>query len=190
MKERLRLFVGLPLGELARAAVAARMESFRARAPRARWVRPEKLHLTLAFLGGCAPEALPPLAELLGEVGPRHAPLELRFTTLDGFGVRRRPKVFFLNVEGELTRLHSLQGELSSGLARLSHPQEARGFHPHLTLARARDPRGDPALGGCLGEGGPEIPDRIDRLVLFESRTVKGEARYEQHVVVRLGSGA
>ncbi|MFP2910467.1 2'-5' RNA ligase family protein, partial [Pyxidicoccus sp. 3LFB2] len=54
----------------------------------------------------------------------------------------------------------------------LGFEPEHREYTAHLTLARAKDPRGDPALARCaqaleasdFGEG------RVDRLVLFESK--------------------
>jgi 2'-5' RNA ligase len=52
-------------------------------------------------------------------------------------------------------------------------------FAPHLTLGRARSPRGAPALAPALAAPpGPPLPWRPDALVLFESHLDPGGARH------------
>jgi 2'-5' RNA ligase len=58
-------------------------------------------------------------------------------------------------------------------------PEEER-FSPHLTLARSRDPRGDPGLEGCLSLIGEtdfgEV--RVKEIVVFRSDLTPQGARY------------
>ncbi|MFP2930804.1 2'-5' RNA ligase family protein, partial [Pyxidicoccus sp. 3LG] len=73
---------------------------------------------------------------------------------------------------GATDALKALQADAASALQPLGFEPEHREYTAHLTLARSKDPRGDPALARCahalsesdFGEG------RVDRLVLFESK--------------------
>lgn len=92
-------------------------------------------------------------------------------------------------LDPELARLHALHGSVASALRTLGHALEARPYHPHITLARARDMRGDRPLTGCVAllASLPPAPIRVDELVLYESHTGRGGSKYEALHRARLG---
>jgi 2'-5' RNA ligase len=70
--------------------------------------------------------------------------------------------------------------------------RDTRPFRPHLTLARSDGVAGAGETARILVDeaGGLDIRWLVDRLVLFESVTGGGPARYEPLLVVPFGPGA
>jgi len=167
----MRLFVAVTLGAAIEAQVRTALEHLKGLAPRARWVPPENLHLTLSFLGEVASERVPALAEALQRVGEAHAPLVLSVCEGGSFGSPSHPRVLWADIRGDTAALGALQAAVVEALKPLGFPPEERAFTAHLTLARARVPRGDQELTECVRalRGSRWGETRVDRLVLFES---------------------
>lgn len=168
----MRLFVAVVLGEDVERHATEAIERLRPRAPHARFVRPEGMHLTLSFLGEVDPALLPALEEALTRVASHHAPFTLTVERGGSFGAQSHPRVLWADVRGDTAALKAMQAEVAAELEKLGFPREAREYAAHLTLARAKVPRGDAALAACVRE----LQDahwgeaRVDRLLLFESK--------------------
>lgn len=186
----LRLFVAVDLGEKVRRSMERLLEELRPLAPEARWVAPEKAHLTLAFLGSTEESLVPRLVEALRAAAAAAAPFQLRIQGGGAFGSRQRPRVLWAGVEGDTAALLALHGRTDAGLQPLGYQPEAREYRPHLTLARARDPRGDRGLRPCAEalDGRSLGVAQIDRLILFRSELRRGGAHYTPLAEVALGS--
>ncbi|HEV2344965.1 MAG TPA: RNA 2',3'-cyclic phosphodiesterase, partial [Actinocrinis sp.] len=103
--------------------------------PRLRWCRPDTWHVTLAFFGEVAEDALDDLKDRLGRAAARNTPMELALAGGGHFGGR----TLWTGVQGERDRLGRL-AESVNGVARRCHIKvDERPFRPHLTLARVRD---------------------------------------------------
>jgi 2'-5' RNA ligase len=177
----MRLFVAVTLGEIIETQATTAIARLKGLAPRARWVLPTNLHLTLSFLGDVEAERVPPLSEALGRVGPLHAPLVLTIEGGGGFGSPGHPRVLWAGVGGDTKALGALQADVAEALKPLGFEPEHREYTAHLTLARAKIPRGDRELAECVralqGEKWGEA--RVDRLILFESLKGKYHPRVE-----------
>lgn len=164
----MRLFIAFDLPGQHAAHVEALVEPWRQRVA-AKWTRPEGRHVTLAFLGEQPPSRVPALKQVMDAVAARHRELTLAVKGAGTFGPRSHPRVLWLGLDGALDAARALQADLeqSLGLA-----PEHGAWSPHLTLARAKSPRGDAALTGvaaALGEA--QLPPfAVRELVLFESR--------------------
>jgi 2'-5' RNA ligase len=167
----MRLFVAVTLGPAVEAHATRGLESLRALAPRARWVPPANLHLTLIFLGEVEAARLPEVVEALGPVGPAHAPFGLRIEGGGGFGPPSHPRVLWAGVTGDTQALGAVQADVAAALQPLGFESEFREYVAHLTLARSRAPGGDPELAACVRDlqAAQWGEARVDRLVLFES---------------------
>lgn len=128
-------FLALDLDDAVRAQVAAAIDLHRQATP-ASWLVPEKLHVTVLFLG----ERLP--AELEAPVralAARVAPFSLALRGAGLFETARAPSVLWLGVEGELSALRALRAEVLAAVGVHSPPAEReRPYAPHLTLARGK----------------------------------------------------
>lgn len=98
---------------------------------RARWVRPEHYHITLAFLGPVLPaqaERLVQLAEALP-----FACCDLALPRLEFWP---RPQVLCLAATAVPEPMAKLVADINGVLRQLALPVERRPFRPHMTLAR------------------------------------------------------
>ena len=124
------------------------------------------LHLTLAFLG-----SLDPARGALAEEAARGVRERGFVLELDRFGHWPRPRVLWTAPTRPPEALAGLAGALRAALAERGFPPDARGFVPHLTLARdvtrMRGPREHPPL---------RWP--VDAFHLVESATRSEGARY------------
>ena len=177
----MRLFVAVTLGDTIETQASAALPRLKGLAPRARWVPPTNLHLTLSFLGEVEAERVPAVKDVLTRVGPAHAPLVLRIEGGGSFGTPAHPRVLWAGVGGDTKALGALQADVAEGLKPLGFEPEHREYAAHLTLARAKVPRGDRQLAECVhalqGEKWGEA--RVDRLLLFESLGGKYHPRAE-----------
>ncbi|MHB8874093.1 MAG: RNA 2',3'-cyclic phosphodiesterase [Myxococcaceae bacterium] len=176
----MRLFVAIELGDEIRARATEEIQRLAKRAPDVKWVRPEAMHLTLAFLGEVEEEKLPALEAAIETVAARHRPVSLAVSGGGTFGGSKHPRVLWSALSGDLDELAQIQADLAAALVPLGYTPELRDFQPHLTFARARNPRGDAALADCaqalqstrLGEV------TVRELVLFQSQLSPKGARY------------
>lgn len=176
----LRLFLALDLPEEHRAEIGRRAARLKGELPPARWVPPENLHLTLAFLGATEEETVP---GLLAAVVPAFAgggPLELRVTGAGTFPPGRPARVAWVGLDGGAGLLDLQRRVAEAAIHRLGLEPERRPFHPHATLARPRRPwnrRASEALARAF-EGGVGEPFPVTEGVLYRSELSPRGARY------------
>jgi 2'-5' RNA ligase len=144
----MRLFVALEIPASVREALGELIKEMRAIAPRAKWVRPENLHVTLKFLGETAAEKLDAINASLESVRSG-AVVEMEFRGLGSFPNEKRARVLWVGVQAS-ANLTRLAGDVDRSLATMGFPVETREFTPHLTLARFDPPGMPPALTKAL----------------------------------------
>jgi RNA 2',3'-cyclic 3'-phosphodiesterase len=139
-----RLFVALAIPESVQSNLAALIQEMRAVDGKAKWVRPENLHVTLKFIGETAPEKLDAIRTELSEVRSPQ-PVHLQFQGIGFFPNARRPRVLWAGMEAS-PNLAQLAADVDKAIAPLGFPLEVRAFTPHLTLARFDPPGMSAAL--------------------------------------------
>lgn len=176
----LRLFVALDLPAERRDALHAWADST-LRADGLRIVRPESLHVTLAFLGHHPEPAAGRAAAILREVRPR--PVAMGPLTELVPIPRSRPRLVALELEAPAAA--EIQAELAPRLVAAGlHEPERRPFWPHVTLVRARGGRHAPAARRALRGPLPPLPDELRapfgavRLALYRSLLRPDGSRY------------
>ena len=189
----LRLFVALePPDPVLRRLAAAQAELRRSagrHAEEVRWVAPDRLHLTLQFLGAVPEERLEAIRHAVAGAAAASRPLRLEVRGAGGFPTARRPRAIWGGVAGDLEGLQALVLELGRALGPLGFPAGGRAFAPHFTFGRSRDGRGAAGLGGAIAAaaGAEPIPWRADEVVLFRSHLGPGGSRYEPLLRAPLG---
>jgi 2'-5' RNA ligase len=134
----IRSFLAFDLTDEIRGIVSRTAEAMRRYDLDLRWVNPGGIHLTLVFMGDISPSAIPKIEETVGQVCRGFGPFAL---ALEGAGVfpgRKRPRVLWLGLTGEIRRLSGFRQALHNALMPLGIREEAREFRPHLTLGRFR----------------------------------------------------
>ena len=176
----MRLFIAIDLGEQVRERALEELTALMRLAPNAKWVRPESIHVTLAFLGHLPEEKVAGIRTAIENTSSTCPPLSFRVRGIGSFGSKRRPRVLWVGLEGDVERLGRAKQRLEGELVPLGYEPEQRAFSPHLTLARSRDPSGDSNLVRCQ-EHGRDLDlgsARVDRLILYRSDLSPKGARY------------
>lgn len=199
--------MAVPLAEDVRSQVAALVERVRLRpGPEAgvpgtgperrdrldvRWVRMDGLHLTLRFLGPIPDDRIPSVETAVFEAAGSSGPFEIRIDGAGGFPSAARPRALWLGVTEGADPLQQLARRLDDALAGAGWPKDGRPFRAHLTLARADGVKSGPDAARRLiaAADGFSATWHADRLVLFESHTGAGPARYEPLAEALLGRG-
>lgn len=180
----MRLFVGIPLATRVRAELTAVVERLRHGSDNLRWSAPDSWHITLQFLGNADAGQLDCLKARLDQV--RSAPVPVRLGALGAF---ERAGIVFVDVE-VAQALATLQRQVVAATAKCGFVAEERPFHPHITLARARDRR---KFGGlALPPTGQQKPPHFTpfaarEFLLYESFTGPSGSRYEVRARFALG---
>lgn len=112
--------------------------------PGVRWVRPEKIHLTLSFLGNVEIAAEERLRDALAAI--RIGPFWLPVAGLGSFGGRNRPTVLWVGVGRGHPHLFALRKAVADAILGAGLEPELDAFVPHFTLARCRAGDVDPGL--------------------------------------------
>jgi RNA 2',3'-cyclic 3'-phosphodiesterase len=187
-----RLFVAIEVPEAVRRDVKRRLAGLRDRLPRARWVDPDLLHLTLVFLGDVASDRVPALSAALAAF-TGHPPIPLRLGGGGTFPEGRPARVAWLGVEApdELRLLQ--QAALEAAAEAVGHEPEERPYRAHVTLARLQTPwprdasdKYRAAFPGAIGQ-----PFTALRGVLLDSTLSPRGPRYREVASLPLlGEGA
>ena len=166
-----RLFVAVELAPHARAEVSRALEGVRPLAPRARWVSPDKLHLTLQFLGAVEEDRLQSIQERLDRVATLGAVFPLELSGAGTFGRPASPSVLWLGATQGGTEVAALARWVGEQLGPLGFTPNDRAYVPHLTLARAAGHHGEPAFAACVAALSALRLEayRVERLVLRET---------------------
>jgi len=176
-----RLFIGLDICDEARNAAAVLIDELteRSDAVSAKWERPEKLHITLKFLGSVEERLVGSLTRSLREIAytVRRFPFEISGT--GAFPSVKNPRVLWLGIIEQTRTLNLLAERIDAACDSLGFERETRPFKPHLTIARLRQPLSGRELASAHSakKFGP-IQCFCSELVLFESHLGRGGSVY------------
>ncbi len=179
-RRHVRAFLAVPVDPAWADSVARWTAGLKASLPRAAWTRREAWHLTLKFLGEIPRATADRLAAELAPVAERARALELEPGGPVVFPPRGRPRVVGLGFapSADLEALESLAASAEAAVRRAGLPPEDRALHPHVTLARLREPWPAAALETFRTEAAawPLPAWKARECVLFESRLEPGGA--------------
>ena len=176
-----RLFIAIELAKEVRHKIRNHIDKLRTALPdaRARWTREENLHLTMKFFGDV------PVAEVEGiSAAAAHAvasiyPFELSIRGCGAFPPKGQPRVLWIGTEDTSGSLQKLHIALENECAKAGFPREHRPFHPHLTVARLRQPHGARELAHLhenIGFESLKVP--VNEICLIRSELSSQGSRY------------
>lgn len=183
MTNAYRAFIALPLPRKVLDYLTGVQECLAAQGIRARWVRPEAMHLTVKFLGHMESEKTETVLAALDQVAANYPPLQLTTLGLGGFPNIGRPRVLWAGIGGDRKRLMGLQQDIESFLEPQGWLKEKRPYKGHLTLARAKGRRPfERQIGRLIAACEPDEPLAFvaDKLTLYRSRLRPEGAVYDK----------
>jgi RNA 2',3'-cyclic 3'-phosphodiesterase len=167
VSEAIRSFVAVSISEGARRHIAELLGRIRREScPAVRWVKPELMHLTLAFLGEVTEDFIASAKIRLGEVAGRHKAFPMQLSGLGAFPSSSRARVVWIGTRRGKDEVCALQADVVGELRSVGYEPERRPFSPHLTIGRLRMP--DDVSRSVAVQFESE-PFTIDRVILFRS---------------------
>jgi 2'-5' RNA ligase len=178
-----RLFVALDLpGDVRKAIVAWQGRAFGGHGRAVRVVRPESLHVTLAFLGHHPPESVDAIrSAAFSRVDGLAAPV---LSSAGAKGVPPwRPRLWALDLDDPDGRAGAVQSAVAEPLVAAGwYRPEKRPFWPHVTVARLRARERAPRID----TDPPPVSFTASEVVLYRSRLSRAGADYEPLARMRL----
>lgn len=145
-----RCFVALELPERALPVLGRARTLISEAAPSWRdekWVAPELLHVTVAFIGAVSDPAWDGVLAALTSAAGEHRPVTLVFDGARAVPDRRHAQMMWATLHSDPSDLGPLRDAL---LRACAVAPDQRPFRPHVTLVRARRPRAMPASATAL----------------------------------------
>jgi 2'-5' RNA ligase len=141
--ERWRVFCAVETSKQVRELVLRHIAGLREAAPEAKasWARDTNLHLTLKFLGDIPSRSVADLSNAASRAVAGLAPFSIRLEQTGVFPKHGSPRVLWIGINDFSGRLGELHTQLESESAKVGFEKDARPFHPHLTIARLRQPQ-------------------------------------------------
>ena len=169
--EFFRVFVAVDIGADIRAELGRQIQALKNTHPKIKWVTPEHIHLTLAFLGETPEERLAEINMAMDAVAEARAVFSCEVKGLGWFGSPQSPRVVWAGMH-EDPALVVLQSAVAEALRQLGFVPEDRAFHPHLTLGRVKSSRDGAVLAPILS-GREDVvfgEMRVDRILVMRSQ--------------------
>jgi 2'-5' RNA ligase len=170
-----RLFVAVEIDAAVLARLGDLSETLQRRASeqsrdaRITWVPPERMHLTVRFIGEADDSRAAAIADALTpRVGTEV--FDVRIGGIGVFPLRGAPRVIWAGIEAGLEELHQLEHEVTARLAACGVPPEDREYRPHLSLARVREAGGLRSRALLDGLAGTLGTTRVEAITLFQSK--------------------
>lgn len=184
-----RIFVAVDISDKARRKTAAYIESLRREFPNLRvgWEKPEKLHLTMKFLGDTDENQLEKLKRIAQNIAGEIPKFNLRIAETGVFPSPRNARVLWIDVKDEKGSLAEINRILEAEGERIGFPRETRNFKPHLTIARLKEPRKSVELTERHLRNEIEPAEfEVAEIVIYESRLQPAGSIYQKLTTVRL----
>ncbi len=181
----MRCFVAVQPPEEARDHLAEFLDPRRDIAP-FRWVDPEQVHLTLAFLGNLPEHRLDDFVERLERAASRRRPLPTAITGGGAFPHVSGARVLWTGLdldEDDALQLRRAAEGARAAANRAGAQLDGQRFRPHLTVARCPRPTEvTPWVRLLDAYRGPDWT--IDEFVLIESHLGEGPRRRPRYELV------
>lgn len=188
-----RIFVAIPLTKIARQFAADQIASLRNEFPHADagWERPEKLHVTLRFLGACDDRGVSNTVESVGQTAGEFEPFDIVFAGTGVFPSANAPRVAWIGIGAGRLRLNELFAALENRLLNAGFDREVRKFSPHLTIGRFRKRSASKIVAAAhLGREKSEVTMAVSEVGVYESILGPRGSKYKTVALFPLGKKA
>lgn len=165
----MRIFAALELPQKVIKGITYWQKPLMSRYSSLKWVRGDRMHLTLRFFGDIPESGIERIYEILSSWHP--GPLKFSLCSIGTFGKSSSPSVFWLggNFPGEISEIAEELGQIPDEKGKKSEKR----FIPHLTVARQK-------ISSEIKELDPpiEIQGRFTEAAVINSRLTSGGPEY------------
>ncbi len=139
MSDVIRAFVALKLPESIISSIKRIQEDLKLCRFPVRWVRPEKIHLTIKFFGEITESDIKNIGAAMNNCAGNYASLSLSTKGVGVFPSITRPRVIWTGISGEASLLFAIRNDLENRFEEIGFKKEDRPFRGHLTIGRFRE---------------------------------------------------
>jgi 2'-5' RNA ligase len=135
-----------------------------------KWVEPDKLHLTLKFLGKTYEDKIPAINQILENFANTKTPLNISFDKVGIFGSSYDPKVIWFGIN-ENKQIKKFGLDLLNKFNENGFKTDRQNFVPHLTLGRIKKLNNKKHFQKVIDrvKDKPIQEFEINEIILFES---------------------
>lgn len=168
-----RIFIAVEISEEARRKVAEYISNLKSEFfdVKVGWDKPEKLHLTLKFLGDTNEVQLETLKEICAVISSGIPNFNLQISETGIFPSPRNARILWLGVDCDVEKLQKINSSLETECETIGFKKEKRIYKPHLTIGRIREPQKAKKLALTHLENEFEpVEFEVSELVIIESK--------------------
>lgn len=185
----MRYFIALEIPTESREELFQTQQKIKDLVPNFKPSDPDKLHLTIAFVGE-QPETLEErLVEVMTAAAEDISAFDVAPAYIDGFPHLHSAHILWIGVKGDIDKLFLLRHRIKDGLVNLHLDIDERRFIPHIALGKVTDF----ALSGYQErefekiEMGTFKPIHVNSIKLFESIPNLGFHKHNTLAEIKLG---
>jgi 2'-5' RNA ligase len=135
--------------------------------PKARWVPPTRMHVTLKFFGDVDVGLAPALSDAIGPLALDERTIRVGYAGLSGFPDAARARVVVALLDDAPGDVRRIAERVEVATGKLGLEREAREYVPHVTLARLDRPSDVGAWLASVPLPAPHLT--LTELVLYRS---------------------
>ncbi len=133
----MRFFIALEIPAESRRQLEAVQEGIKRIIPYIRPTNPEKLHLTIAFIGEQSEQMREQLVEVIKEAVWDIPPFAVTPAYIDGFPSLHHAHTLWVGVKGDIDKLFVVRERIKDGLIRMGLEVDDRRYIPHIAVGKA-----------------------------------------------------
>jgi 2'-5' RNA ligase len=132
----MRAFIALELSKEIKKELEKVQNQLKKAGVRATWVKPEIVHLTLAFLGSITPNQVETIHKVLEEKTGKSS--SLRLEQIGCFPRPEKARIIFIDLRGDLKELNNLTKQIRQGLKKEKIWFDNKPPIAHITIGRVK----------------------------------------------------
>jgi 2'-5' RNA ligase len=140
MAYRPKLFAGIDLDERTRARCSELASRLDAQGVRARYESPEKLHITVAFLGWVDPQMMEPILQAFRTTASQTPAFTITLDKIGAFPHERNPHVLWIGTRRPPPEFRQLTADIRCAYQEIGFSFEKEPV-AHITIARIKEQR-------------------------------------------------
>jgi RNA 2',3'-cyclic 3'-phosphodiesterase len=172
----MRFFIALEIPDISQQQLESVQDKLKHLIPKVRLTDPEKLHLTLAFIGEQPEDMKDNLIEVIKNAVLGIPPFSLTPAYIDGFPNIHSPNTIWVGVKGDIEKLLLIRERIKDGLKELRMMVDERRFTPHIAIGKIGnfhlDSKTENSLASIMAK--EFEPIKITSIKLFESVAEEG----------------
>ena len=190
--DKKRIFAAIDISDQARVQVASYIKLLQQNfiSVPVRWEKPEKLHITLKFLGSIGEHQLALFNDSVASAASKSTPFDITITAPGAFIKRSsRANVLWLGlISHSSSGTENPIGELEAAIGHEAGPAEKRRFNPHVTIARFKDAdQARDLIEFHLNTAFEPVTFRVGEVTIYESTLLPTGSVYNALSTHKLG---